>query len=260
MPDLRTLQRSFWSALTAPEASAHDHHRLRSVIRGDARGSARGRLQVYASMYLSRLLENLASDYPRLAAVLGPRDFDRLVTAYLHAHPSRDPSVRHLGHALPLFLRTHARNRPWLADLAALEWARLSVFDRADQPVLTQTALCDAASRGFAGLRLQAIAAHARVAVAHDVTELWRQPDQGAERSAVPRANCTLLVWRQPDGLVHHRLVPDDEAGLLVALARGLDFAALCERMCEGESEEHAARRALALVCAWTAAGLLAAT
>jgi hypothetical protein len=207
-------------------------------------------------MYFHRLLDALGADFPRLAAVLGARDFHALAAAYLAAHPSCEPSLRHLGRALPRFLRAAPAGAPWHADLAALEWARLDVHDRQDEPVLTSTSLREAALRGFAGLRLQAIAAHARIAVTHDVTEAWRR-SEGEQVAAPQRDPGMIVVWRRPDGSVHHRLVPSSEGPLLAALEAGLDFAALCARLGDGCSDEAAARRAIALVGAWTADGLL---
>ena len=262
MSDLRSLQRAFWSALTAPRgaesalAEGAQDAWLEGMVQGDARASARGRLDVYANMYFHRLHDNLALDFPRLAAVLGARGFHRLITAYLGAHPSSDPSVRHLGRALPSFLRERRdESAPWLADLAALEWARLDVFDRVDESVLTFEDLRDAASGGFSGLHLRAIAALTQVGVEYDVTTLWRQAE--VEVVAPRRAKGLLLVWRQPDDAVHHRLVDPMEAELVAEVVRGIDFSALCAQLSVGRTDEGAAQQALALVAAWTAAGLL---
>lgn len=262
MLELTRLQRSFWSALThaedGPAAPSTSSSRadLTRWIRGDARAAASDRLALYASMYFHRLLDALAADFPRLAAVLGARTFGALAARYLAVHPSLQPSLRHLGRALPQFLRAAPGDSlPWHADLAALEWARLDVHDRRDELVLTLDRFREAASRGFAGLRLAAIAAHERVVIDYDVRAAWR----AAEAVDTPRRGPgVIVVWRRPDHTVHHRLVSGREAQWIADLAHGLDFATLCATLGRDCSAVEAAQRAVELVGAWTADGLLA--
>src|SRR4029077_19404566 len=100
--------------------------RIEAAIVGDERASAIERLDVYANMYFFRILDALRGDYPKVLAVVGDDAFHNLATDYLQAHPSRHPSLRFVGAALPAFLRGHALAgpRPWLPGLAPLEWAR----------------------------------------------------------------------------------------------------------------------------------------
>ncbi|HEY6876966.1 MAG TPA: DNA-binding domain-containing protein [Polyangiales bacterium] len=225
MADLRTLQEAFWTAITAAE------------------GTSDLRLNVYANMYFYRLRDNLALDFPVLADVLGPARFHNLITDYLLAHPSQDPNVRNVGRALPAFLSG------WLSDLAALEWARLDVYDRADQPVLRD--LHGHAREGFAGLTLRSIRAHTLVPVQYEVEAVWRtRAGEAARRPHV------ILVWRK-DSEVHHRPLDADERELWPALNAGVSFAELCAQL--PLPMERAAERALQLLCSWTASELLVA-
>lgn len=223
MPDLRSVQETFWAAITAPE------------------GVADARLNVYANMYFYRLRDNLALDFPALASVLGPARFHNLITDYLLAHPSRDPNVRNVGQALPGFLAG------WQSDLAALEWARADVYDRADDTLLRE--LAPHAREGFAHLTLRLIRAHALVAVQHEVEPIWRTREGVARRR--PHV---ILVWRQGT-TIHHRALDPDELELWPQLAQGLSFVDLCTQL----PIDRAAERALQLLCSWTASGLLAA-
>lgn len=231
MLELRALQEAFWSAITAPEG----------VPEAVALGVERARLEVYANMYFYRLRDNLALDFPVLAELLGPAGFHNLITDYLLAHPSRDPNVRYVGRALPGFLAG------WHAELAALEWARVDVFGRADEPLL-----CDLSAHarlGFAQLSLRLVEAHALVHVQHAVEPIWR-----TRRGSPARAAHAILVWRQGTA-VHHRPLDADEATLWPELQRGLSFIALCGQL--ALPLEQAAQRALQLVMSWTASELL---
>ncbi len=250
MPDLRAMQEAFWASISAAEgaASASEVHRwIVDFVRADARASAHERLEVYANMYFYRLRDNLAQDFPALTRVLGPARFHDLITDFLLVHPSRHPSVRHLGRALPRFMEG------WQAELAALEWARLDVFDDVDDEVLTREDLAASAAQGFRGLTLRGVRAHRLVHTQHAVAEAWRADTREPARHAQ-----TILVWRKSDLTVHHRVVEADECPLLAQLADGLGFEALAERLGETRTPAQAAERALSLMLAWTGDELLA--
>jgi hypothetical protein len=195
-----------------------------------------------ATVNFYRLRDNLALDFPALAAVLGPARFHNLITDYLLAHPSTDPNVRNVGRALPGFLGSG-----WLAELAALEWTRADVFDREDEPLLRE--LATHAQEGFTRLTLRLVRAHTRLFVQHEIEPVWRN------RSGVPaHAPHAVLVWRK-DNAVRHRPLDADELELWPLLERGMSFVELCAQL--PLPIERAAPRALQLVCSWTTSELL---
>jgi hypothetical protein len=263
---LRALQESFWGLISArtgvqdalSEMPAHAW--LAEAVVSDSFAPSVERLDVYANMYFHRLRDNLAHDFPKLTAAVGHAAFHDLAADYLSACPSREPSVRYFGQRLPASLRTHPTSeiRPWLAELAELEWARLDLFDRDDEPVLTVDDLQQAAALGFLELRLQLIAAHTLVRPRYAVDAVWRALHQG-ERVAEPQGSAGhgLLVWRQPDLYVYHRPLDAIEAELLSRLAEGISFVELCELLARQLSCDEAAQRAVALLSGWTQAGLL---
>jgi hypothetical protein len=85
------------------------------------------RLAVYADAYFWRLLETLGQDFPSVKRVLGDDGFPEVIAGYLIRHPSRSPLINDAGAALPAFLKGHpaSKTRPFLAELAALDWAVL---------------------------------------------------------------------------------------------------------------------------------------
>src|SRR5690242_10865637 len=133
-PALRELQAAFWRSIATRPGDGAPEGDLLGVVRGGRLAPA-DRVGVYASMYLWRLVDALAEDFPKVAAALGRERFADVVRAYLARHPSTEPSVRHLGRALPAFLV--GVEPAWLADLARLEWTRLDVFDAPDAAPLT---------------------------------------------------------------------------------------------------------------------------
>jgi hypothetical protein len=237
-PTLAELQGRFFELVTAREGVAAElaarglgPETLAAIIAGDARADAVARLDVYANMYFFRILDALRADYPKLVAVLGDDVFHNLATDYLQAHPSRHPSLRFVGAALPGFLARHAfaEERPWVADLAALEWARADVFDRVDEAPLSREALATLAPEAFATLPLKTIAASALVPTMFAVEDPWRALENGEEPTPPARADGThaIVVWRR-GVVVQHRAVTGPERRVLDLVRAGTTFGALC--------------------------------
>jgi hypothetical protein len=278
-PDLRALQERFFRLVTAREDVAGALARLGldagaadALVVSDARLDAVGRIGIYNDMYFLRLCGVLAADFPCLRALLGEDDFRDLVADYLDAHPPQDQCLRELGRALPGFVRAQsgANQRPWLPDLAALEWARADLFDRPDADVMAATDLQALAPERFATLPLVAVPAVQLLDVEFAVDELWQaiqdrptdaadaalaqdEPIEVAPPAADPRR---LLVWRQ-GRRIHHRRAGADESALLPEVLAGTSFGALCERLGQGRQVEEAAQAAFGLLAAWLHAGLL---
>ncbi len=273
---LAELQRRFFELVTGREGVAKElatrglaETHVAEIIEGDARASAVERLDVYANMYFFRILDVLHADYPKLRTVLGDDTFHNLAIDYLAAHPSRHPSLRFVGAAMPRFLADRdspARERPWLADLAALEWARVDVFDRADTAPLSRETLAAMPPDDFPAIRLAPIAAFELVPATWAVELPWRalearDADEGATpEPEPPRAapGHALVVWRR--GItVHHRAVDGPEAVAFALLKEGTTFGALCTALADvAPSEDEAAQLAVGLLGTWLADELLA--
>ena len=145
-PTLREVQARLFALITAREGVAESLPAagltpadLERWVRSDAKQSAVEQLNLYAGMYFFRIRDVLAELLPAsLSAGGGKHHFHNLVTAYLEEHPSNHPSLRNVGERLPGFLASAGDpERPWLAELAALEWARHDLFDGPDAEPLT---------------------------------------------------------------------------------------------------------------------------
>ena len=230
---------------------------LEEIVNGDARSPAVARVEIYADMYFARLRDVLRDEYPKTRGLVGPSAFHDLVADYLLACPPSHPSLRELGARLPPFLAEHhlAADRPWAAELARLERARLELFDGPDAETLTIESLRARPPERFAPLRLRLVPAHALFGPRFELAALWRADDPAA---VVPqRATGAVLVWRR--GLeVFHRPAADEEASWLRRLAAGeVAFEALCAGLADGRTDEQAAARAFDLVGRWATDGLL---
>src|SRR5438093_1312823 len=102
-PSLRELQRLFWRSLADEPGGGAPAPALVELVAPSATLDAGARIGVYADAYFGRLRDVLREDFPHVAALLAAR-FDETARGYLRAHPSEDPSVRHLGRLFADFL------------------------------------------------------------------------------------------------------------------------------------------------------------
>src|SRR5262249_9445657 len=138
---------------------------------GDARLDAVGRLDIYGHMYFFRLRDVLAEQFPRVAAALGEDGFHDFVTDYLVACPPGHPSIERAGARLPGFLAGHAfaAGRPWLAEVAAVEWAEAELHGGPDAKTLAPADLAAIPPEELGELRLELIPCHAFVRSSHAI-------------------------------------------------------------------------------------------
>jgi hypothetical protein len=138
---LRQLQEQFARAMSAPidiDADSGDYE-LRidlyppPLVANMAPRSPKSgieRLSVHNQQYWFRLLTVMQEEYPLLCKVLGLVEFNRMVVAYLTAHPSRSPLLRHLSDPLCAWIVEDGRwNRPQVLGCARLEHLYIVAFD-----------------------------------------------------------------------------------------------------------------------------------
>ncbi len=142
--NLDQIQRAMFHAVRTP-LTADDNMRetaldgtsltetAQRVIKPNDRLTSFERLEIYNRQYWWRLISSMSDDFDGLRAVLGDKQFHKLVIAYLVEHPSTSFTLRNLGHALENWLSTH---RDYVAgveeisvDMAKLGWAEVEAFD-----------------------------------------------------------------------------------------------------------------------------------
>ncbi|MBI2375065.1 MAG: putative DNA-binding domain-containing protein [Deltaproteobacteria bacterium] len=270
MSELEEIQRRFLSLVREPSGVAKGLEALRTNdpgiapvsgwIRGRDEAEAIKRLDVYANMYFFRLLDILKGDFPRVLAVLGDVGFHNLVTEYLLVHPSRDPSVRNIGRPLPSFLRTHAstKDRPWIAEVAELEWGWTEVFDAENEEILTEAHLAALAPEAWLELELRTIRAARVYDLEYPVHTLIGATQAGFAPEAPIARRCSVLLFRR-DFAVRYREMPEAERSIFDQAQKGVSFPLVCEYLARPEDHDvmAVAGRARDLLQAWLFDGLL---
>ncbi|MBS1801550.1 MAG: putative DNA-binding domain-containing protein [Acidobacteria bacterium] len=152
MSTLATLQKQMAAAVMRPltrneqmRQRASDGHSIRaeaeSFIKPNNRLSSFERLEIYNRQYWFRVFSSFEEDFPGLKSVIGTRRFERLMRAYLEAHPSRSFTLRNLGSSLVEWLRANPRfaapNIEAAIAMATLEWAHIEAFDNEQRTALT---------------------------------------------------------------------------------------------------------------------------
>lgn len=215
------------------------------ILHGSSELSPSERMGIYADMYLWRLVDVLREDYPKVAALLGDDRFFALAEAYARAHPSDHADLGRFGRHLPAFLARHpAADRPDLADLAALEWARTEVFLEAPSEPLARDALAGLGPREFLVARLGLAPALRLLVLEHDAVSVWRRLEEG-EPAGDPLPSVTAaVVWRAGFDVFHVRIELDEALALESARA-GEPLERVCAAFGRREDPGRAAFEAL---------------
>ena len=145
---------------------------------------------------------------------------------------------------------------PWAAELAALERARVEVFDGPDAAPLAQPEVI-ALGTELPELVLAWVPSSVVVPLAWAVDDLWSAIEDGQPAFEPAAEARVVLVWRRDISVLHRTLEPD-EAELARAVASGARFADVCERL-GGIHGDDASARAVELLLRWLEAAALAA-
>lgn len=227
MPALRETQALVLGALRNGGAPAPGVLRL---LRAGAGPGAAERLQLYRNNLFASLGDALGAVYPVLAQLVGEAWFGQLARAYVAAHPLRAASLHGFGDALPGFVGglPGAQALPYLADVAALEWALHEVYHAAAHRPLAAAALADVAADEQPRLVLTLAPAARLVASDYPVLRIWQAHQPGADPQAtisLDEGGVRLLVLRRALETTFVRLGAA-EWTWLAALAAGATLAA----------------------------------
>jgi len=263
MNSLKNLQAKFQRHLFTGDDSITEH------IESMENANNEQRMGVYSNAYYGRLVEVLAEDYPAVQALLGEEAFTSLCHDYIQAHPSTHYSLRWFGQHLQTFIASapDTRGRPFLVELACLEWSFVNAFDALDAKVLDETAVTRIAPDAWPGITMTFHPSIHLVDYYWNIPDLWRAV---RDKDTIPLPEelpemSSCLIWRQ-DLVTRYRILEPYEAAALKAAMQGASFAELCEIVshtlldADDENGQHEmALRSASLLKTWLSEGIIAA-
>jgi hypothetical protein len=250
---LAETQALFHEILTGAEPVAPE--RIDACFAGSLDLPAAERVAIYANMYLWRLVEALRETFPNLVKYLGDERFAALAEDYLRRNPSEHHDVGQVGRRLAAFLREHPDSeRPDLADLAELEWARHQVFFAPPAEPVGPEALAGLDPEAFAGTGLVLSPTLRLLVLDHAAAPLWRRLEDGEAPDAPSPGASAVAVWRSGFQVLHSPLALD-EAAALEGAASGESLATICAAFSDREDPPGAAHAALS---SWLQEGWIA--
>lgn len=222
MPSLRELQQGFAAALFGAPGVAPPF----AITGGPIDAAAR--LAIYRNSVFGNYHGALGASYPVLRQLLGAAEFAAAVDAFVRMHPSASGDLNSYGDAFGDFLAVHVidADRPWLPDIARLEWAIDEAHRAADSihaPDAMLTALATIAPEQLPALRFRLNPSCRLLASRFPILRFWLQSQPGHEPDAAVTAAAGaqgLLVRRNSEGVPIERL-PRGDFAWLVALAAG---------------------------------------
>jgi hypothetical protein len=248
--NLAELERYFAAAATSTSGPPAD---LEQVFKPSPRLSARELMSIYNRGYHFRLLGALESVFERTRRALGEAEFERVGLAYLARHPSEHPAVERVGRHFAEFLSEHAPNNEALADLAALEWARLAALVAPDPARILTASAVD--PQTFPNSRLSFVPSLTVLSLSRAALSSFAAHGGAAPAPTEPlpademRVKCAVAIWRQRHA-VKHEVLGELECAALERARSGATVSQFCAGFAGGTDAE-AAERAFGVVSTW---------
>jgi hypothetical protein len=221
--------------------------------------SASARLAIYSEAYRLRLIEALASNYPRLQQALGEQEFAAIALEYVETHRSRHPSIRWYGHEFASRVAARRADERWFSDLATWEWAVASAFDASDADPLDPAALSRIQPEQWSDLRLAFHPSIQRLALGSNAVALFKAYTEN-HLPPVPKLEeqTKWLIWRQELKTQYRSLAPAEAAVLDLMRLQGT-FGDSCEVLCDWHEADEVPLLAASYLQRWLHDGLVCA-
>ena len=235
---------------------------FKAQIIDDAKVGAIKRLSIYYDAYRFRIIEALATAYPKLKMLLGDDLFDSTARSYIDQFPSTYRNMRWVGGNMQTHLQHTLPQHPVAAEMAQFEWALGLAFDAEDAPILTLQDLAAIAPEDWAALKFIFHPSLRVLPLQWNVLQIWNALNIEETPPTVTKTGETCLIWRRglnlDSGLnAHFRSLDATELAAIQLVISGATFGELCEKLQENTSEEHATMQAAQYLSGWLNEGLI---
>lgn len=182
-------------------------------------------LDIYRNNYRGNLHDALAGAYPVIQQLVGADFFRFMAKKFSEVYPSRSGNLYYYGAQLGSFLTTFepAQTLPYLADMAALEWACQVAYFADDVAPLEINVLASIAPENYADLRFYFHPVCAVLRSNFPVAAIWHAHQTNADQDfqlSLDSGKSIALVTRS-ENVVQVLELADDYADWLQALLNG---------------------------------------
>lgn len=219
MVALPEIQSRFYAAMMTDAESAEIA--LLDLLEEDPRRGRR-RLAAYRRGIFGNLCNALATSYPLVVRIVGLVFFREAARRYILANPSRSGDLNDYGESFAAFLADypHARDLPYLADVARLEWRLQALRDAIDSGPADLAVLAGIPAERYGDLRFELDPSSARMDSDWPLDAIWRvnRPRYAGAMQVDFSRGCRMLLRRER-GAISVAALGAAEAVFLDALA-----------------------------------------
>lgn len=219
MPSLRELQLEFMRYLFA-----HEDRRAPGFIRETDREPERG-FAAYRNNVYGNLRHTLRSVYPVVERLVGNDFFGFAASAYIDGQASCSGDLNQYGGEFPAFLLAFppAQGLPYLADVAALEWACHVTHDAAEISPRESRGLAATAAEDYGRLVVTMHPSVTLLRSRYPILAIWEknQANYAGDPSVDLRQGGDNLLIRRTQGSIDIEALPAVEWTFLSLLAQG---------------------------------------
>lgn len=203
--------------------------------------SARRRLDIYRHNVYSNLRGTLKDIYPVVLAIVGDAFFHQAADLFVQTTPSRSGDLNQFGGEWPAFLGVypHARELPYLPDVARLEWAWHEAFHAGEAPALDLVRLAAVAPEKHSSLRFNLHPSVRLIKSTFPILRIWEVNQPGYEGEIE-------VNWDVPAETLLMRRDAGDGASVVIERTGAAEYAFL-NALEQSLTLEAAAEEALAI-------------
>jgi hypothetical protein len=228
---LRDLQIAFAGALLEDGMAAASTH---AAIHA-GRLSPQRRIEIYRHNVLANLRGTLAEIYPVVQTIVGEAFFAHAADQFIRVTPSRSGDLNQFGREWAEFLSTypHAKDLPYLGDVARLEWAWHMSFHAAEHAPFDLARLADIQAEQYGALRFQLHSSVHLMSSQFPLFRIWEVNQAGYAGSMEidwPQALGDYLLVHRDGVEVTVRTLAEGAYRFLAALSAGADLERAAEQ------------------------------
>jgi hypothetical protein len=247
---LRELQENFQAYVLNQDSNIISHISTQAL-------DASKQIDIYKKGYSLRLLEILQKDFPILYQKAGEELFNKFGYDYIKTYPSNHFNICIFSRHFSQFLIAE-KHEPFLAEMAAFEWALSRALDTADAPHIGLPDLSNVLPESWPYVQF---CFHSSVALyefhfnSPQIVYAMMLENDSIPEPAKEQSPRGWVIWRfelQP----YFESLSKEQAWMVNAILQKKTFGEICQGLCEWLPEEEVAMYAAGSLKNWLEKGM----